>query len=143
MFWFSRKRCPGSAPVSELANICCDNMSPFLRVKMPASSLVDEIRRRSGLSQAELARRAGLPRSVVNTYVRGRREPGTDALIRLASAAGLELQLVPRATPVDAERAGRLLVQVLDLAEALPFRSRDKLNYQRLPNPSAARQPSQ
>jgi transcriptional regulator with XRE-family HTH domain len=109
------------------------------RMRTPASSLVDEIRRRSGLSQAELARRAGLPRSVINTYVRGRRQPGTDALIRIASAAGLELHLVQRAAPVDTERAGRLLVQVLDLAEALPFRSKDTLNYPRLPDPPAAR----
>lgn len=89
---------------------------------MPASSLVDEIRRLSGLSQAELARRAGLPRSVLNTYLRGRREPGAEALLRIASAAGLELRPVPRRAPVDARRAGRLLVQVLELAEELPFR---------------------
>ena len=46
-----------------------------------------------GLSQAELARRAGMPRSVVNAYVQGSREPGADALARLAAAGGLELQL--------------------------------------------------
>lgn len=112
---------------------------PARGVRTPAASLVDEIRRRSGLSQAELARRAGLPRSVLNTYVRGRRQPGTDALIRIASAAGLELELVQRAAPVDTERAGRLLAQVLDLAEALPFRSGDPLRYPSLPAPPAAR----
>ena len=104
-----------------------------------APSLVDEIRRRSGLSQAELARRAGLPRSVINTYVRGRRQPGADALARIAAAGGLELQLVPRTAPVDAQRAGRLLVQVLELAEALPFRPRKTLEYPKLPNATMAR----
>jgi transcriptional regulator with XRE-family HTH domain len=100
----------------------------------PATSLVDEIHRRSGLSQAELARRAGLPRSVVNAYLRGSREPGADALARLAAAGGLELGLTPRRSPVDVERASRILVQVLELAEALPFRPRPKLNYPRLPD---------
>jgi transcriptional regulator with XRE-family HTH domain len=86
----------------------------------------------SGLSQAELARRAGMPRSVVNAYVRGKREPGAEALARLAAAGGLELTLVPRKPPVDADRASKILVQVLELAEALPFRPRPELTYPRL-----------
>ncbi len=90
----------------------------------PGASLVDEIAARSGLSQAELARRAGLPRSVVNAYLKGSREPGADALARLAAAAGFELRLGRRTPPVDPKRAGRILVQVLELAEALPFRAR-------------------
>jgi len=48
------------------------------------------------LSQAELARRAQLPRSVVNAYEHGRRQPGVDALARIASAAGMELRVVPQ-----------------------------------------------
>jgi transcriptional regulator with XRE-family HTH domain len=95
----------------------------------PSAALVSEIRTRSGLSQAELARRAGLPRSVVNAYLRGNREPGTDTLARLAAAGGFELGLVSRAPGVDKERAGRLLVQVLELAEALPFRPHPELDY--------------
>jgi transcriptional regulator with XRE-family HTH domain len=91
-----------------------------------------EILDRSGLSQAELARRAGLPRSVVNTYVRGRREPGADALVRLATAGGFDIDLVPRRPPVDVDRASKILVQVLELAEALPFRPRPELDYPRL-----------
>jgi len=98
----------------------------------PSASIVEEIRSRSGLTQAELARRAGLPRSVVNAYLKGHREPGADALARLATAAGFELQLGRRVPPVDAERAGRILVQVLELAEALPFRPRPTLDYPRL-----------
>lgn len=95
----------------------------------PAASLVDEIRRGSGLSQAELSRRAGLPRSVVNVYLRGHREPGVDVLARLAAAGGFELGLSPRKPPVDAERASRILVQVLELAEALPYSPRQELEY--------------
>jgi transcriptional regulator with XRE-family HTH domain len=95
----------------------------------PSASLVEQIRSQSGLSQAELSRRAGLPRSVVNAYLKGGREPGADALVRLAAAGGFELQLGRRKPPVDAERAGRILVQVLELAEALPFRPRPALEY--------------
>jgi transcriptional regulator with XRE-family HTH domain len=94
--------------------------------------IANEILSRSGLTQAELARRAGMPRSVVNAYVRGKREPGADALVRLAVAGGLKLQLAPRRPPVDVDRASRILVQVLELAEALPFRPRPELGYPRL-----------
>jgi hypothetical protein len=73
-----------------------------------------------------------MPRSVVNAYLKGSREPGVDALARLAAAGGLELRLASRKPPVDSERAGRILVQVLELAEALPFRPRPELDYPRL-----------
>jgi transcriptional regulator with XRE-family HTH domain len=107
----------------------------------PTSSLLREIHRRSRLNQAELARRAGLPRSVVNTYLRGHREAGADALVRIAAAGRFELGLAPRTPPVDPERAGRRLVQVLDLAEALPFRRARTLRYPRLPASRASRKP--
>ena len=91
--------------------------------------MVDEIRRRSGLSQAELARRAGIPRSVLNVYLHGHREPGAETLLRIAAAGGLNLEFSERKPPVDPERAGRILVQVLELAEALPFRPRAEMQY--------------
>lgn len=88
-------------------------------------SLIGKMLERSGLSQAELARRAGMTRSVVNVYLRGHREPGAEALARLAAASGFELDLVERRPPVDPQRAGDILVQVLELAEALPFAPKD------------------
>jgi transcriptional regulator with XRE-family HTH domain len=94
-----------------------------------AGDLIREIRSASGLRQAELARRAGLPRSVVNAYEHGRRQPGVDALARIAAAAGLELRVGPASAPVDTLRAGHILAQVLDLAEALPSRRRGALAY--------------
>jgi transcriptional regulator with XRE-family HTH domain len=98
------------------------------------AATLKQILNESGLSQAELARRAGMPRSVVNAYLKGSREPGVDALARLAAAGGLELRLARRRPPVDADRAGKILVQVLELAEALPFRPRPKLEYPHLPD---------
>jgi transcriptional regulator with XRE-family HTH domain len=94
-----------------------------------SAGLVAQILEESGLSQAELARRAGLPRSVLNVYLKGRREPGADILIRLAGAAGFSLRLDPRKPPVDPERASKILVQVLGLAEALPFRPRAEMEF--------------
>lgn len=93
------------------------------------TSLIDEIQHQSGLSQAELARRAGIPRSVLNAYIRGSREPGADALLRIAAAGGTALHVEPRKPPVDPDRASRILVQVLELAEALPFRPRAEMQF--------------
>lgn len=97
------------------------------------SSMVAEILRRSGLSQAELSRRAGLPPSVVNAYLRGHREPGADNLARLAAAGGLKLGAEPRRPPVDPARAGQILVDVLALADELPFRRGRELTFPGLP----------
>lgn len=83
-----------------------------------------------------------MPRSVVNAYVQGAREPGAEAIARLAAAGGLELKLDRRKSPVDAERAGRILVQVLELAEALPFRPRPELDYPRLSDRLGGKKPA-
>lgn len=91
--------------------------------------LVRQVFQASGLSQAELARRAGISRSVLNVYLRGHREPGTDALLRICTAAGVDLKLERREPPVDPERAGRILGQVLGLAEALPYRPRAEMQF--------------
>jgi transcriptional regulator with XRE-family HTH domain len=95
-----------------------------------AGQLITQLRGQSGLSQAQLARAAGMPRSVVNAYERGRREPGVDALARLADAAGMRLRVVrEQRYGVDPARAGRILEQVLELAEALPYRRPGRLEY--------------
>lgn len=85
-------------------------------------------RTRAGLSQAALARRARIPRSVLNAYERGHRQPGADALAAILAAAGFELRLAPR---VDDAANATILSQVLDLAEALPWRPRRRLAYPR------------
>lgn len=96
---------------------------------MSARALIADVLERSGLSQAELSRRAGLPRSVLNAYLKGHREPGADALLRIAAAGGVRLGVEERKPPVDPERAGRILNQVLGLAEALPYRPRAEMAY--------------
>jgi hypothetical protein len=49
--------------------------------------------------------------------------------LRIVAAAGMNLQVDRREAPVDAERASRILVQVLELAEALPFRPRAEMQF--------------
>jgi transcriptional regulator with XRE-family HTH domain len=101
-------------------------VSPNAAPHPVAPGLIGAARRSARLSQAELARRAGLPRSVLCAYERGRREPGAEALVAVLTAAGQDLTTVTARRP-DAERAGRILAQVLDLAEALPSRRRGEL----------------
>ncbi|MCW3029638.1 MAG: transcriptional regulator, family [Solirubrobacterales bacterium] len=94
-----------------------------------AGELIREIRRESGLTQAELARRTGMPRSVLSAYEHAHRQPAVAALARIAAAAGLELSVGPPAAGLDLARAGGILTQVLDLAEMLPQRRRGELAY--------------
>lgn len=94
-----------------------------------AATLIAQIQARSGLSQAELARRAGLDRSALSAYAHGRRQPAVAALGRIARAGGLDLELVPAADDAAAEHAGEVLSRVLDLAWAMPYRPRAELGY--------------
>jgi transcriptional regulator with XRE-family HTH domain len=94
-----------------------------------ASTLIGEIASRSGLSQAELARRAGLDRSVISAYAHGRRQPSVAVLGRIANGAGLRLELVPAADELSVEHAGKVLSQVLDLAGLLPYRPSRRLEF--------------
>lgn len=91
-----------------------------------AAKLLLRARNAARLTQAALARKAGIPRSVLNAYERGRRQPGADALASILTAAGFELHLAPI---IDHERNAIRLAQVLDLAESLPYRPRRKLAY--------------
>lgn len=59
-------------------------------------ALVREARRRAGLSQEELGRRAGVTQSVVSAYESGARQPSLPTLERLVRAAGCELDITVR-----------------------------------------------
>lgn len=83
--------------------------------------IIRDARSAAGISQAELARRAGVTRSVMNVYEHGRREPSAEMLRRILSSAGFDLVPVPKSAPTDPERAGRILEMVIGLAEALPY----------------------
>lgn len=95
---------------------------------MRAQDIIRSARVRQGLSQAELADRAGTSQPVISAYENGRRSPSIGTLRRLVAAAGERLEvglgartpaLPPPASP--AEHASRL-IDVLLLADAVPRR---------------------
>ncbi|MGH2833303.1 MAG: helix-turn-helix domain-containing protein [Solirubrobacteraceae bacterium] len=94
-----------------------------------AAELLSRIRRQSGFSQSELALRSGVDRSALSAYEHGRRQPSVAALSRVAAAAGLELDVVPTRNAAADEHAGRVLSQVIELAESLPYKPKDELLY--------------
>jgi hypothetical protein len=94
-----------------------------------AGELIGQIRRESGLSQAEIARRTGIHSSVLSAYEHGRRQPSVAALARIAAAADQQVRVDAPSIEPSSKRAGRILAQVLDLAEQLPYRPRRDLAY--------------
>ena len=80
-----------------------------------------ELRRKAGLTQAEVGRRVGIPATVVSAYECGRRQPSLEVAGRIIEAIGFEARFV---RVLDPEVQGRKLVEVLTLAEALPYRPR-------------------
>ena len=107
---------------------------------MNGAAVLTRARKRAGLTQAELARRAGTSQPVISAYEHGRRDPSIETLRRLVRATGAELELgvsardhggVPPAL-TDAQRAERL-VDVLLLADAIPARrARGALRFPRI-----------
>ena len=103
----------------------------------PASAL-RAARLRAGLSQHDLAVRAGTSQATVSAYENGRKQPTVETFHRLLAAAASRLVVEPAERPVvqvsDAQlvQAGRTLVAVLDLAAALPTSHRRELRFPRL-----------
>lgn len=101
---------------------------------MDVGELLRRARTSAGLTQAQLAVRAGTAQSAISAYEAGRKVPAADTLLRLVAATGSRLEPVP-AEPVRAAsraelaRRGEILEQVLELAEALPVRHAPTLRY--------------
>ena len=70
-----------------------------------AGALLQEARSEAGLTQAELAARAGTTQSVVSAYESGHRQPSMPTLAALVDAAGCEVVIGVRRHP---RRLGRL-----------------------------------
>lgn len=99
----TRSRSPGRAAIrarrSTLISLTRNIDDPrYHESVILAAELIQDARRRSGLTQAELARRAGLTQSVISAYENGHRDPSFTTLQRVISATGfmLEPMLVPR-----------------------------------------------
>jgi transcriptional regulator with XRE-family HTH domain len=96
---------------------------------MTPGELLRRVRLEKGLTQAELARRAGTSQPVVSAYEHDRRDPTFCTLHRLLAAAGARLRLEsgphPEIEPaVDEKEHARRLLDVLSLADAVPSRPR-------------------
>ena len=63
-----------------------------------AGNLIKLARFSAGLSQRELARRAGTSQATMSAYESGRKSPSFETLVRIIRAAGqdLRIQLAPR-----------------------------------------------
>ncbi len=90
--------------------------------------MLPSMRSHRDLSQAELARRSGIPRTAINAYERGSRTPTATTLMRLAEACGLAITAT--APPaIDLTANATTFEQLLDLAELLPTRPRKRLEF--------------
>jgi uncharacterized protein len=69
------------------------------RVEKTAGSLLRRARQGAGISQAELAFRAGVAQSVISAYEAGHRQPSLPTLARLIDAAGSDLVVDVRQQP--------------------------------------------
>ena len=107
---------------------------------MTPGDLVRSSRIRAGLTQTQLARRAGTSQPVISAYEHDRRDPGVTTLRRLLAAANTALELRTASLMVSsgAERQPTAtthpehLVDVLLLADAIPARLRGDLAFPRL-----------
>ncbi|HEU4700899.1 MAG TPA: helix-turn-helix transcriptional regulator [Conexibacter sp.] len=102
---------------------------------MDAGATIRAARERAGLTQTQLAQRAGTSQATLSAYERGRKAPSVETLGRLLAASGTRLTTAPASAPVirptraQLARAGRTLVDVMLLAEALPTRHSPELRF--------------
>jgi transcriptional regulator with XRE-family HTH domain len=73
---------------------------------MDLGRMLADARRRAGLSQDELAERAGTSRPTLSSYEHGHRSPTLRTAARILAAAGFELSVAPRVTFAEHD-AGR------------------------------------
>lgn len=97
-----------------------------------AAGLIRNARDIAGLTQAELAGRAGVTQQAVSAYETGRMDPTLDTLTKLIAAAGLEMRvrLVPKDYHDESLQA---------FLESLPPARQAELETQRRDRASAAR----
>ncbi len=97
---------------------------------MDAAVLLQEARRRSGLSRRKLAQRGGTSASTLAAYETGASVPSVSTLARLLRAAGFEAEVALRPLPPTDERMLAEKIEALfSFVDALPRRQRGPLRY--------------
>ena len=105
---------------------------------MDAGDAIKRARLRAGLTQHALAARAGTSQATISAYESGRKRPSLETLDRILGATGARLAVVPsqrevrEPTPRDLARRGRILRDVMDLADALPSKHKPTLEFPRV-----------
>lgn len=115
------------------------HVAPGREMATLAAALVVQARQRSGLSQAELAKRAGTSRTALSAIEHGKRDPGLERLQGILRAAGLDLltRLAPhedhddvleemggRMTPTERDRRNQVMRSFYDEAREAMAHSR-------------------
>lgn len=88
---------------------------------MLSGRTLQNLRKRAGKSQADVAASVGITASVLSAYERGRRQPGIEIAGQIIAALGYRITFAPG---LDSSIQARRLEDVLLLAEQLPFRPR-------------------
>ena len=91
---------------------------------MDTTTLVAEILARSGKSKSVLCSEAGISRSLLDGYLKGRNNPTMGQLSRLADAAGYEISVDLHSTPRPMPET---LVHVLEFGDLFPRKQRAPL----------------
>ena len=93
------------------------------------------LRRRAGMSQAELARHLKVSASAIGMYEQGRRQPAADTLVALGSVFGVSVDylLTGRVTESERQTMDKLVSQAMETAQAaLNRRSGERLSQKEL-----------
>src|SRR3954452_15270538 len=95
---------------------------------MDVSATLRAVRARAGLTQLELAARAGTSQATLSAYENGSKQPSLATFERVLRAAGARLAVEPAAPRrvMPSRHAGERLADVLTLAEALPAKHDSK-----------------
>ncbi len=97
---------------------------------MDAAVLLQEARRRSGLSRRQLAKLGGTSASTLSAYESGASVPSVSTLARLLRAAGFEAEANLRPVPSTDERELTQKIEALfSFVDVLPRRRRGTLSY--------------
>jgi len=107
-----------------------DRYQIWYHIDMNAALLLQEARRRSGLSRRELAARGGTSASTLSAYESGASVPSVVTLGRLLRAAGFEAEATLRPAPSTNERELAEKIEALfSFVDALPRRRRGPLRF--------------